>query len=242
MVRTFLNLQRIDVGFRPERAMTLRLSLPEKYKPEDLPQAARELLGRLASVPGVEHAALGTDPPFNGGSSAIIVSPEGTDPGEANRGIRVYHHSVMPGFFDALGASVLKGRDFDDHDTRGAQPVIIVSRRFAAKAWPGADPIGRRLFVGRGTSRDWITVVGLVGDLPFQSRLDFQQRRRDIGRIGARGGRLPLLRKRRCRQRGRSEKPKAERAQIGHETPSFRPNGVLRQSRYSLSTIVTVRD
>ena len=169
MVRTFFNLQKIDVGFHPERALTLRLSLPQKYKSDDLPQAARELLARVTSVPGVQHAALGTDSPFNGGSSAIIVSPEGAELGEADRGIRVYHHSVMPGFFDALGASIVKGRDFDDHDARGTQPVVIVSRRFAAKAWPAVDPIGRRFFIGRGASRDWITVVGLAGDVRYRS-------------------------------------------------------------------------
>jgi predicted permease len=169
MVRTFLNLQKIDVGFRHERALTLRVSLPQKYKAENLPQTANELLERLSSVPGVQHAALGTDPPFSGGASAIIVSPEGSEPGAADRGIRVYRHTVTPGFFDALGAPIAKGRDFDAHDARGSQPVVIVSRRFAAKAWPGLDPIGRRFVVGRGTSQDWITVVGLAGDLRFRS-------------------------------------------------------------------------
>jgi predicted permease len=169
MVRTFINLQKVDVGFRPERALTLRLSLPQKYKTEELPQSARELLARIKSVPGVQHAAIGSDAPFNGGSSAIIVSPEGMDPGETERGIRVYRHSVTPGFFDALGASIVEGRDFDDRDARGMQPAIIVSRRFAAKAWPGVDPIGRRLVIGRGTGRDSITVVGVVADVRYRS-------------------------------------------------------------------------
>jgi putative ABC transport system permease protein len=169
MVRTFLNLQKIDVGFRPERALTLRLSLPQKYRTEELAQSAGELLARVASVPGVQHAAIGTDAPFSGGSSATIVSPEGLEPGETDRGIRVYRHSVTPGFFDALGTSISKGRDFDDHDRAGSRLVVIVSRRFAARAWRGVDPIGRRLIVGRGTSRNWITVVGLVGDLRYRS-------------------------------------------------------------------------
>jgi putative ABC transport system permease protein len=169
MVRTFVNLQKIDVGFRADRVLTLRLSLPQKYKSEDLGQAATELIGRTASVPGVGRVALGSDAPFSGGSSAIIVSPEGLEPGETDRGIRVYRHSVTPGFFDALGTSIARGRDFDDHDRTGSQPVAIVSRRFAAKAWRGGDPIGRRLIIGRGTSRDWITVVGVVGDLRYRS-------------------------------------------------------------------------
>jgi putative ABC transport system permease protein len=169
MVRTFLNLQKIDVGFHPERALTLRLSLPQKYKSENLPQPARELLARIAAVPGVQRVAFGTDAPFNGGSSATIVSPEGREPGETERGIRVYRHSVTPGFFDALGAPIVNGRDFDDHDATGSLPVVIVSRRFAAKAWPGVDPIGRRLIIGRGAGRDWITVIGVAADLRYRS-------------------------------------------------------------------------
>jgi predicted permease len=76
---------------------------------------------------------------------------------------------VTPGFFDALGTSIVKGRDVDDHDAPGTQPVVVVSRRFAAKAWPGLDPIGRRLIIGNGTSRAWITVVGLVSDVRYRS-------------------------------------------------------------------------
>jgi putative ABC transport system permease protein len=169
MVRTFVNLQQIDVGFQPQRVLTLRLSLPQKYTQEELPQATRDVIAAAASVAGVQHIALGSDAPFTGGSSATIVSPEGLEPGETDRGIRVYRHSVTPGFFEALGTPVIKGRDFDDHDARGSRAVVIVSRRFAAKAWQGLDPIGRRLIVGRGTSRDWITVVGVVGDLRYRS-------------------------------------------------------------------------
>jgi putative ABC transport system permease protein len=169
MVRTFVNLQKIDVGFRPERVLTVRLSLPQKYKQEDLAQATRELAARTGSVAGVQRVAIGSDAPFTGGSSAIIVSPEGLEPGETERGIRVYRHSVTPGFFEALGTSIVKGRDVEEHDVSGAQAVVVVSRRFAAKAWPGGDPIGRRLIIGRGKGRDWITVVGIVGDLRYRS-------------------------------------------------------------------------
>ncbi len=169
MVRTFVNLQKIDVGFRPEQAVTLRLSLPQKYTPEALPQAAESLLARVAAVPGVRAAAFGSDAPFNGSSSATIVTLDGMSPAEIERGIRVYRHAVTPGFFAALGVPLLKGRDFTSHDARGTQPVAIVTRRFAAKAWPNADPIGRRVSIGRGAQSTWITVVGVTGDLRYRS-------------------------------------------------------------------------
>ena len=171
MVRSFLNLQRVDVGFRADRALTMRVALPQKYTADQVPQIATELMVKVAAVPGVQHVAIGTDAPMAGGSSATIVSPEGVDPATAERGIRVYRHGVTPGFFAALGAAKVSGRDFDTHDARGSEPVAIVSRRFAAKAWPGADPIGRRLTIGavRSAKPDWIKVVGVAGDLRYRS-------------------------------------------------------------------------
>lgn len=171
MVRSFVNLQRIDVGFRADRALTMRVALPPKYKPEQVPQAVSELLARVGALPGVQRVAVGTDAPFAGGSSATIVSPEGLDPSAADRGIRVYRHAVTPGFFTTLGTGLVAGRDFETRDALGADAVAIVSRRFAAKAWPGADPIGRRVTIGRvrAARPEWITIVGVAPDLRYRS-------------------------------------------------------------------------
>jgi predicted permease len=171
MVRSFLNLQRVDVGFRADRALTLRVSLPKKYKSDQVPRVATELLARIAALPGVQHVAIGTDAPFAGGSSATIVSPEGVDGRTADRGIRVYRHGVTPGFFTTIGSALISGRDFDARDVVDSPPTVIVSRRFASKAWPGADPVGRRLIIGRGNSDkpDWVTVVGVTADLRYRS-------------------------------------------------------------------------
>src|SRR4029079_4148337 len=63
------------------------------------------------------------------------------------------------------------GRDVDAHDVRGTQPIAIVSRRFAAKAWPGADPIGKRFTIGqpRGAQTEWIAVAGVVSDIRYRT-------------------------------------------------------------------------
>jgi putative ABC transport system permease protein len=171
MVRSFVNLQRIDVGFRADRALTMRVALPQKYQAGQLPLIAAELMARVAAVPGVQHVAIGTDAPFAGSSSATNVSLESSDPTTPDRGIRIYRHSVTPGFFTTLGAGLVSGRDFDARDTSGGDPVAIVSRRFAAKAWPGADPLGRRLTIGavRGANPQWVKVVGVAPDLRYRS-------------------------------------------------------------------------
>jgi len=171
MVRSFLNLQRIDVGFRASQAVTLRVSIPQKFAADQLPRVSAELLSRVAAVPGVRHASIGTDAPFSGGSSATIVVPEGVDPTAPGAGIRIYRHSVTRDFFATLGAGLVSGRDFDTRDVASAQSVAIVSRRFAAKAWPGADPMGKRFTIGRvrGSQPDWIEVVGVAPDVRYRS-------------------------------------------------------------------------
>ena len=171
MVRSFLNLQRIDVGFRPGEAAIVRVTVPQKVAADRLPQLSADLVSRISALPGVRHAAAGTDAPFTGGSSATIVVPEGVAPDAPGAGIRIYRHSVTGGFFTTLGASLVSGRDFDGRDITGAPSVAIVSRRFAAKAWPDGDPIGKRFTIGRirGAQVDWITVIGVAADLRYRS-------------------------------------------------------------------------
>ena len=171
MIRSFLNLQRIDVGFRAGEALTMRFTLPQKIAADQLPQITASLVSRIAAVPGVRHVSVGTDAPFSGGSSATIVVPEGVEPGAPSAGIRVYRHAVTPDFFATLGAGLVSGRDFDTRDVTGAPSVAIVSRRFAAKAWPGADPMGKRFTIGRvrGAQPDWIAVVGVAPDVRYRS-------------------------------------------------------------------------
>jgi putative ABC transport system permease protein len=171
MVRSFLNLQRVDVGFRAEQAMTLRFTLPQKYKSEQIPQIASDLLARVSALPGVRVAAIGSDAPLAGGASATIAMPEGVDAGSTDVGIRVYRHAVTPGFFGTLGAGLVTGRDFDTRDVSNAPQVAVVSRRFAAKAWGAANPIGRRFTIGRTRPAQpvWVTVVGVAPDLRYRS-------------------------------------------------------------------------
>jgi putative ABC transport system permease protein len=171
MVRSFLNLQRIDVGFHADQALTIRVTIPQKIAADQLPQVTADLRARIAAVPGVRQASAGTDAPFSGGSSATVVVAEGADPNVPSAGIRIYRHSVTPGFFATLGAGLVNGRDFDSRDGTGAQSVAIVSRRFAAKAWPAGDPMGQRFTIGRvrGAQPDWVTVVGVAPDLRYRS-------------------------------------------------------------------------
>jgi putative ABC transport system permease protein len=170
LVRSFLRLQDVDLGYRPAGVLTMNLAIPAKYPVERIPALADDLLAELRAIPGVAAAAIATDSPLNGSTSAYIVSPERSEIGTPERGLRVYGLDVTPGFFDVLSARVVAGRDFTRQDTAGTPRVAVVSRKFAAAAWPGADPLGRRFKFGRPDSdRPWITVVGVVEDMRYRS-------------------------------------------------------------------------
>jgi putative ABC transport system permease protein len=169
MIRTFVNLQRIDVGFRADRAATVRIALPQKYDAARLARALDDVVARVRAVPGIENAAAGSDAPFSGGSSATIVTPDTatTDP----IGVRVYVHAVTPEFMQTLGIPLVAGRTFTPQDTADAMPAAIVSRKFATKVWGSADAVGKRFVIGRGLASDpkWISVVGVTADIRFRS-------------------------------------------------------------------------
>jgi predicted permease len=169
MIRTFLNVRSMNLGFHPEQVFTARVSLPPKYPTSRLPETVAELTARLGALPGVRRLAVGSDAPLDGNSSAVIVSPEGRATGSLDRGVRVYTHAVTPGFFDALGVPLLAGRDFDAHDTEG-HSIAIVSRGFASKVWGDRAAIGRRFKFGRGDSKGpLIEVIGVAADLRYRS-------------------------------------------------------------------------
>ncbi|HET7618041.1 MAG TPA: ABC transporter permease [Vicinamibacterales bacterium] len=170
LVRSFLRLQNVDLGYRPAGVLAMNVAIPAKYSVERIPALADDLIADLRAVPGVAAAAIASDSPLGGSSSAFIVSPEQSEIGTPERGMRVYRHAITPGFFDVLGARLVAGRDFMRQDIAESPRVTIVSRKFAAVAWPGMDPVGRRFKFGRPDSdRPWITVVGVIEDMRYRS-------------------------------------------------------------------------
>jgi predicted permease len=167
MIQSFRHIQAIDPGFRTDHLLTLRLALPVERYPEEKAWALEErLLARVAALPGVTAAALGADMPLENNTSASTVAIEDHPVATGDRGIRAYYHAVSPGFLATLGARLLSGRDITAADLPGGAPVVVVSQKFARRAWPGEDPLGRRIRIG-GKSRAWLTVVGVAANLRY---------------------------------------------------------------------------
>jgi putative ABC transport system permease protein len=165
LLRSFVQILRVDPGFRPEGVLTMRVSLPDaKYhQPEQVRAFYRDLLGRIQSLPGVDAAGAITLLPLGGlnGSGTTTIDTHAVPLDD--REPEVDYRGVTAGYFKAMGISLVRGRYFDDGDSETAQLVTIVDDTLANTYWPNQDPIGQRLHLGDPKSMPrWMTVVGEV--------------------------------------------------------------------------------
>ncbi|HKG91229.1 MAG TPA: ADOP family duplicated permease, partial [Gemmatimonadaceae bacterium] len=141
-------------GTDPDRVQLIELNLSQQgYSNERRQEFYRQVIERLAAVPGVAAVSLAKDVPVGPGySSTRMILPDG-------RPVYTEGNVITPRYFETLGIRLLRGRDFGDADAPNAPQAAIVNEAFARYAWPGRDPIGQR-FTDGGTVT--MTVVGVV--------------------------------------------------------------------------------
>jgi predicted permease len=172
MLRTFLNLSNLDPGFRADHVLTATLSLPHiTYKTnEQTAQFYDRLATALNSLPGVVSAGAGSDLPWTGyDENAGGFSIDGRKP-PAGQEFHARYHMATPGYFSAMGIPLLEGRSFTEADKTGAPWVLVINRAMAMKYWPNEDALGKRITFQDEPKKDsdWMTVVGVVGDIKDQ--------------------------------------------------------------------------
>ncbi len=162
LVNSFLRMNAVDPGFRPDHMLTMRLTLAgERYSHAEIGPFFRELVERTAAIPGVSSAAVASEIPprlFSRRSFTI----EGAEPVEEGRLPTAFATLVSPGYFSALGMTLLQGRVLTEHDAPDAPFVAVMNDVAADRYFPGQDPIGKRLSMG-GPKGPWLQVVGVVG-------------------------------------------------------------------------------
>ena len=170
LIRSSLALQRVNSGFDPAGVMSARLALPaSEYADNDrIALTFNQLRERVKAIPGTEKVALTTQIPMGPGGNGNGLIPEGV-PFDLRNAIQSRLRMVSPGYFDTMRIPILKGRDLTDADRQGALKVMVVSESLAEAAFPGQDPIGKRIAccepAADGKSPDYKTIVGLVGDV-----------------------------------------------------------------------------
>jgi predicted permease len=175
LLASFQRVLAIDPGFDPAHVLTARVAPPvSRYAGEaELRSFAARLLAEVRTLPGVQHAAIGSHVPFTGDYSDSVILAEGYQMAPGESVISPYRLSVTPGYFETLGATIRTGRTFTDSDTAEAPPVVIVDERLAKKFWGGENPIGRRMYLPDnaadllkpGPNVRWLTVIGVVGEI-----------------------------------------------------------------------------
>jgi putative ABC transport system permease protein len=166
---SFLRLIRVDPGFDADRVLAVRLGrLPPEYDPARRDALVERLLERVRALPGVEYAAAAPSLPLERGMNFPVAIPERPDLATGAVELRF----VSPDYLATLGIPLRAGRDFDENDTAGTEPVAIVNEAFARHFWQDASPVGRSIQVGHINGR-WLRpglerqtrVIGVAADI-----------------------------------------------------------------------------
>ena len=162
--QSFARMMRQDFGFSPERLLTMRISLPaDPYDtPAELSGFAAALTARVRALPGVEAAGTTNVLPLTGGDWNEPIWFPGRPEPEAGDLPWAGYRIVSPGWFDAAGTPVVRGREFGPADRDQAPAVAVVNEALARLHFPGADPVGRQIQIADEAPR---TIVGVVRDV-----------------------------------------------------------------------------
>jgi predicted permease len=166
LIRSLVQLQRVDPGFRPADVLAVSLQLPDAGYAESWRKVAffREATRRIERLPGVVSAGATAVDPFSGFGLVNNVTPaeraaETGPGGYLQAGWRI----ATPGFFRTAGIPLLRGRVFAADEPQDGPRLVVVTESLARRLWPGGEPIGKGLYWG-GTDGTPLTVVGVVGD------------------------------------------------------------------------------
>jgi predicted permease len=171
LVKSLIRLQTVDPGFRPDGVLSFRVALPgDPYRDNARLDAFLSTLeARLRGLPGVSAVGLATSLPPDRGQWANNYTIEGSQPaGRGATGVAKWINA-SPEYFAALGIPVTRGRVFTSGDRADAMPVAVVSESLVRQHFPGGDVLGKRFKGGDWSPRGaWITIVGVVGDVPYE--------------------------------------------------------------------------
>ena len=178
-LKSFWRAHNAPLGFDPEKTLTMTIALPKaRYDSDSKVNAFHsELLDRIKTLPGVEAVALGANVPFDDTEWDSNFHLTGTPPAPHGSEPAAEMNLITPDYFKVLRIPILRGRNFQDSDCAGRVVVAIIDESFAARYFPGKDPIGARID-DHWTSEDAppITIVGVVprtrNDAPGENNIE----------------------------------------------------------------------
>ncbi len=173
LLRSLGHILSVDPGFRPHNVLTATVDLPDSTyaTAAQMRTFHQRMLAKLASLPGIEAAGSVNWMPL--GEDSVRGDFQMERGYRRPPGFEVVKPVVSSGYFRAMGVRLLSGRGFSEHDNTGAPGVVIVSQSVARTLWPGEDPLGKRISMeDHPKPADWLTVIGVVGDVRQQQLTD----------------------------------------------------------------------
>jgi putative ABC transport system permease protein len=167
LLRSLLAVEAVDPGFEPRHVLTLRMAVPDA-SPTRLAGLHEQVLRRLSKLPGVAYVGAISDL-FEPGRPGLLGlrAIEGRSVEPEQQWTALTWNTVSGDYFQAIGASLLKGRYFNDQDTAQSPLVVIVDESMSRRYWPGQDPVGAHIKGQdpRGHDDQWLTIIGVVRDM-----------------------------------------------------------------------------
>jgi putative ABC transport system permease protein len=168
-VRSLINLQRVDPGFRPENVLTVQFSLDfSRYTSNEKTLAFWDsLLEKAKNVPGVISVAAAGDFPLDKSpafSNQFAIEGRQGDSADAKPIAEL--NVITPEYLSVLGIPLFSGRNFDQHDQPTSPHVALINQSTAQRYWHNEDPVGKRiLFQNIGGGTNWTQIIGVIGDV-----------------------------------------------------------------------------
>ncbi|MGB7439258.1 MAG: ABC transporter permease [Candidatus Acidiferrum sp.] len=160
LLRSFLRVLDVDLGFQPAKALAMRVDYQDGGSPEKRAAIFQEVLHRVSSIPGVQAAGMSDMLPLDRNRSWGLTAKGSIHAGDENTDAFV--RVVTPGYIRAMGMHLIEGRDFSWQDSPNSTRVIIVNQTAARRNWPGQSPIGR---LAEGVGDKDTTVIGVIADV-----------------------------------------------------------------------------
>jgi putative ABC transport system permease protein len=164
LLRSLQHLFAISPGFDSSHLLTMSTDLGSALRQRHDSSVFAQALDAVRQVPGVSAAAFTSQLPLSGDFEkyGILWESSPTDRPEEDRS--AFRYAISPDYLDTMGIPLRTGRLLDERDGPGAPVAVLISESLAKRKFPGADPVGQRLHLGR-TDLPWYTVVGVVGDV-----------------------------------------------------------------------------
>ena len=163
LLRSFLNVMDMDVGFRPAQAATMKIDYDASGDGAHRGAVTHEILRNIAAIPGIQSAGIVDMLPLGRNRSWGLQAKGRVYPKDAT--IATFVRIVTPGYLPAMGMRLKSGRDFEWRDATSGERVVIINEAAARVHWPGEDPVGRiALADGDGGNKD-TRVIGVIGDV-----------------------------------------------------------------------------